>query len=90
MKTLQNALPSSYFCINIALTSFFQEFCTCKQKLRPISGQKNRRISELTNTIKELTKKHLTSVINYTGDPIIIIMRPKASLTYCYKALNFE
>lgn len=76
MKTLQNPPASFNFCIYIPLTRFFQ-------KLRPISGKKNSRILELTKIIKELTKKYLTSVINYTGDLIIIIMRPKASLTYC-------
>ncbi len=76
MKTLKN-LPASFnFCIYIPLTRFFQKLC-------PISGQKNSRILEFTKMIKELTKKYLTSVINYTGDLIIIIMRPKASLTCC-------
>jgi hypothetical protein len=72
------------YCAHIQLTRFFHKNSIFNKNFRPITGRKNLIFIDLYNKIKALYDTLLTSLINYAGDPIIIIMRPQASLTYCY------
>jgi len=82
MKTWRNSFSDDR--ISIRLTRFFQKINVYKEKAHPITGQNSLVFIGFINIIKVLEEISQTSIINYAGDLIIIIMRPKASLTYCY------
>lgn len=62
----------------------FQKINVYKEKAHPIIGQNSLALIRFVNIIKVLERISPTSIINYAGDLIIIIMRPKTSLTHYY------